>query len=524
MSQTTVLVIDDSATIRKMVDSHLSQVGYRVVLAANAEDGLELAQKIQPHLILLDHQLPGTTGLEICRKLLEIPQCSRTPVVVTSTLRKRAYMEYTDMPNVVDSLPKPFTPDLLKTTLANALETGAMVVASQNEGSAIPEVIESLAEIALSGSFRWISLRELFDFLNNGNKQGMLEVELEHDRIWFYLEKGHIQSVVSATVDAQEVAATLPAALTDLAALLKFTLGGAFSAQADGLVELLDKKVLDPRMLRSLLRHQAAALTWRCFTARAKNFSFDAQRTAPALFRKIPLDISLAALLVEAAQVCPEKELPASDESVVYARRAVRGQSLDRTGLSAQHMQMLTYLETPLALQPLAQRAQMPPGELRRVLHGFELAEWVQTQTQSTALQVLALESEASGAELLRELFSRDDQPYRGRVVKDRLSLQLLLKRTLPDVVFLSMDTQEERTFAARLQASKECKHTRFVGIVAAEANQGDTKQAFNAMKFNGVLERPYLEEDVHAVLDQLFKQNDSEASKSVDLTVAAVG
>ena len=44
MSTQTILVIDDSTTIRKMVDSHLTQEGYRVVLAPTAEKGLELAE------------------------------------------------------------------------------------------------------------------------------------------------------------------------------------------------------------------------------------------------------------------------------------------------------------------------------------------------------------------------------------------------------------------------------------------------------------------------------------------------
>ena len=40
-----ILVIDDSPTIRKLVECHLSQAGYRVALAADAEQGLELAAR-----------------------------------------------------------------------------------------------------------------------------------------------------------------------------------------------------------------------------------------------------------------------------------------------------------------------------------------------------------------------------------------------------------------------------------------------------------------------------------------------
>ena len=57
MTTKTILVIDDSATIRKLVDSTLSPLGYIVQLTANAEDGLQRAAEVQPDMILLDHQL-----------------------------------------------------------------------------------------------------------------------------------------------------------------------------------------------------------------------------------------------------------------------------------------------------------------------------------------------------------------------------------------------------------------------------------------------------------------------------------
>ncbi|MCA9079092.1 MAG: response regulator, partial [Planctomycetaceae bacterium] len=132
MSTRTILVIDDSATIRKLVDTHLSEEGYRVVLAPTAEQGLVLAREVRPDLILLDHQLPGTTGLAVCQQIIQFPECVSTPFVVSSTLRKQAYAEYLEIPNVVDSLHKPFQPELLKMTVSNALETGSLIVSSQS--------------------------------------------------------------------------------------------------------------------------------------------------------------------------------------------------------------------------------------------------------------------------------------------------------------------------------------------------------------------------------------------------------
>ena len=61
----------------------------------NAEDGVREAGALQPDLILLDHQLPGTTGFEVCQSLLAAVETKSIPVVVSSTLRKKAYAERT---------------------------------------------------------------------------------------------------------------------------------------------------------------------------------------------------------------------------------------------------------------------------------------------------------------------------------------------------------------------------------------------------------------------------------------------
>ena len=74
-----ILVIDDSPTIRKMVECHLSQAGYRVAMAADAEQGSSWPSRSGPNLILLDHQLPGTTGDEVCRRLLESEATAQHP-------------------------------------------------------------------------------------------------------------------------------------------------------------------------------------------------------------------------------------------------------------------------------------------------------------------------------------------------------------------------------------------------------------------------------------------------------------
>ncbi len=504
MSQTTILVIDDSATIRRLVDSTLSQAGYRVILATNAEDGLAQARSAQPDLILLDHQLPGTTGFAVCQQLVQMPGVMHTPVVISSTLRKKAYVEYADMSNVVDMLPKPYTEDLLITTVANALDTGRLIVQSQAQGTAVPEVIQALEDSDLAGTFKMFSLREVLDFLNNGVKTGVVEVEAAGARIWFYVDEGRLQAVLSTGVDPGEIIAALPDSLRELAPILSLTVGGRLCSEVDGLVELLDHKVLDPRLLRMVLRHQAAMLVWRCFRSQPKGFRFESGRVAPPLFSKLPLDVSLAALLVEGALRCDESELPENTPDTAYIRRAIRGQNLDRAGLTAQHMKVLGAVAEPISVEDLANKLDWSAEEVRRVLHGLTLAELVERQEKGKVRQVFALEADLDVSRELRRGLQKLEGKISAKVVRDRLALQLLLRRSRPDVLVLPLSSRDDIKYAAGLQQQlkERMSGVRLIGVVpgkeGAEAALKDLPVTCTA-----VLRHPFSAEAVVRAIEQ---------------------
>ena len=503
MSQTTVLVIDDSATIRRLVDTNLSPAGYHVVLAPNAEDGLEKAAEVMPDLILLDHQLPGTTGFQVCQQLLADPELAKIPVVVSSTLRKKAYVEYADAANVVDMLPKPYAPELLLTTVANGLETGQLIVSSQSDGSAIPEVIQELQEVTLNGNFDSFGLREVLDFLNNGGKSGMLDVETDRNRVSFFIDKGRIQAVTSTGVNPDEITSTLPEALKDLAPVVTFTVGGRFSAEVDGLVQLLDKKVIDQRLLRNLLRHQAALLTWRCFHVKLKSFRFEANAALPPLFQKLRLDISLVALMVDGALRCEESALPEQSPQTAYGRSAIRGQNLDRAGLTAKHMKILSKISEPLTVNEIAGQVGFGELEVRRVLHGMQLAELVERQERLETRSVVALEHDAEGGQILRSLLSAGARGYSGRVVRDQLGMQLLMKRSRPDVVLIAQDSEDFQKVAEQTREDDGPLGVR-VPWVAILPKDDSGRYDEIARKFDAVLHRPFNQQQVVDVLNTL--------------------
>ncbi len=511
----TILVIDDSATIRKMVDSHLSQEGYRVALAVNGELGIEMARELIPDLILLDHQLPGTTGIEVCRKIVQFPECRNIPFLVSSTLRKKAYVEYMDMPNVVDSLPKPFKPELLLMAVANALETGAMIMSSQANGTAVPEVVGEVDQAAFSGDFRSIGLREILDFLNNGLKEGVLEVELPRNRVCFYLKDGRIQGVVSSSFNESEVAKLLPEALKELGPLLKFTMSTGASTQMTGLAELVDRKVIDPRMLRTLLRHQAAVLTRHCFLNKLGHFSFMPERKPPLIFAKSGLDTCLAALLVDGALNCPTEELAPVDHSVGWSRHGLRGQNLDRAGLSAKHIQLLAHLDTtPRSAEEICRKSELPREEVNRILDGFVLAEWVQRLAliQSQSQVAIVYEPDPQSANLVRAMLADAENAWSGQVVRDHFGLQLLLKRRVPDVLLIALEGDRELGLPEVVRQSDLLATAQTIGLIVPENESVPVDAALREYK---VIRRPYAKADLLRFLDQISQRATAPVGKT---------
>jgi DNA-binding response OmpR family regulator len=65
----TVVVIEDDPAIGDLLDLYLRQAGYRVLIAATGERGLELIGQHRPVLAVLDIGLPGMDGLEVCRRI-----------------------------------------------------------------------------------------------------------------------------------------------------------------------------------------------------------------------------------------------------------------------------------------------------------------------------------------------------------------------------------------------------------------------------------------------------------------------
>ena len=79
-----ILVIEDEASIQKVVKANLAASGYRVLVAANGEEGLRLARAEHPDLVLLDLRLPAMSGWDVLMAIRTSPKLRKIPVVIMS--------------------------------------------------------------------------------------------------------------------------------------------------------------------------------------------------------------------------------------------------------------------------------------------------------------------------------------------------------------------------------------------------------------------------------------------------------
>jgi len=78
-----VLVINDEEWTTRSLESILKPEGYAVLMAYTGRQGLDLASKIRPDLLLIDLRLPDTTGIDLCARLRELPTIRpSTPVLL----------------------------------------------------------------------------------------------------------------------------------------------------------------------------------------------------------------------------------------------------------------------------------------------------------------------------------------------------------------------------------------------------------------------------------------------------------
>lgn len=108
-----ILLVDDEADVLEFIGYNLKKAGYQVYTADNAQDAIEMAKSIKPHLILLDVMMPGMDGVEACEEMRKHENLKDT-IIAFLTARGEDYSQIAGFEAGGDDyITKPIKPKVL---------------------------------------------------------------------------------------------------------------------------------------------------------------------------------------------------------------------------------------------------------------------------------------------------------------------------------------------------------------------------------------------------------------------------
>lgn len=105
----TILIVDDEAHIVHIIRYKLEREGYEVVTAGDGQEGFELAQSVDPDLIVSDFQMPVLSGYEMCVKLHDSDVTADTPVIMVTARGHKLSPSELAVTNIRQLMCKPFS-------------------------------------------------------------------------------------------------------------------------------------------------------------------------------------------------------------------------------------------------------------------------------------------------------------------------------------------------------------------------------------------------------------------------------
>lgn len=166
----TILVVDDSVTIRQAVEECLLQAGFQVVTAANGALALDAVARRKPDLILSDAMMPELDGAELCRRLRAQPDTAGIPFVAMSSVSERAQMARMINRGAVAYLVKPFNLDQLVIMLDKFLSDQFLLLLKEKER------LDAEQRLLLQGISSLVSALEARDPYTRGHSEAVAEI------------------------------------------------------------------------------------------------------------------------------------------------------------------------------------------------------------------------------------------------------------------------------------------------------------------------------------------------------------
>ncbi|MGR3276719.1 response regulator [Acaryochloris sp. 'Moss Beach'] len=150
-----ILIVDDEATIRRILATRLSMVGYEIVVAADGIEALEQFEAEKPDLIVLDVMMPRMNGLQVCQTLRET---TGVPIIMLTALGEVSDRIKGLELGADDYLPKPFSPKELESRIQAILRRTVPGQGKAGASHAAEQVIMEIGPLRIETHKRQVYL------------------------------------------------------------------------------------------------------------------------------------------------------------------------------------------------------------------------------------------------------------------------------------------------------------------------------------------------------------------------------
>ncbi len=409
-----VLLVDDSPTVRRLGELILAQQGYRVFTAEDGQQGLELAKKVMPAVILVDFIMPNMNGHTFCRLLRQDTAMKDIPLILISSKGESVGQAFEQEFGVLHYFAKPFEPeDLIKKLedVLGDLEMAEMPAARAEQAepaltSSMHEMIDKLLRqyfqkdfpllmrnvmsdmlieaglvkkggVVLSGSLAEVPLPDIINFIYNSRLSGRLTIFAADTFGEIFIEEGMFVFASCSTKGA-----TQPF-LTDIMRrqqLLRADDDAIRSVVAKarerdlpiGRLLVEEELVTEPQLMEALRQHAQDAFG---AILEASGGSFFLERDElPANLRDLRIRVPLINVLMEGIGHLDERHLAAGefkDESIVLVRLITNEDAMETVQLKPRELEIFALIDGRKTLAQILAESHLNPKETKRICYAL---------------------------------------------------------------------------------------------------------------------------------------------------------
>lgn len=388
MADETILVVDDSPTILKLVQLVLTKAGYRVATAACGEAGLQAARDEPPALVLLDYVMPAINGEALCREMSEDVALAMVPVVLMSAKEDGLGEHGSRLPNVADYITKPFSPEALTAVINHTLEKRARraeggiesepltIPPATEESSSLMFVGAAPPEAALAGDLGTISIADVLTLLQDQAQTGALTLVRGDTRLEISLRNGQIELARARgvpdefllgrfLVEAEQITPTA------LAQVIEQRMQDPADKPLLG-ADLLSRKLIGPAGLRKAVSLQTSALVFEGLRWGAGRFWFVPQSELPVPAQELALALPVDGLVMEGLRRVDEWRLierEVGDFNRVFVRDENRVASFGRGQLLREELTVLDLVNGKNTVKDVIHLSKMGSFDVTKMLY-----------------------------------------------------------------------------------------------------------------------------------------------------------